>query len=298
MNAGKNIYEKKEYQALEKYCINAEKICLNQNFVCHSHDFYEIVIVLSGSGEHIIGEKIHSLKAGDVFVIKGDIRHGFRNVKDLKMINIMYDPRFLFAEEERKVSAGFVFLFVLQPEFNYQDNYPYQVFLDEKELKTAEMLSDFLIQQISEIKDKDFYAIKYGFKTLAFYLASHYRMRDEFSEKMKIVSRALKYLKMNINSSIRLQDIANEAAVSQRHLERIFMETMGLSPMSYLTDMRLKHADVLLHTTSKTIAIISEESGFEDPNYFARLYKKKFGVSPGKNRKSVRALPPQTEYIG
>lgn len=76
------------------------------------------------------------------------------------------------------------------------------------------------------------------------------------------------------------------------------METMGLSPMSYLTDMRLKHADVLLHTTSKTIAIISEESGFEDPNYFARLYKKKFGVSPGKNRKSVRALPPQTEYIG
>ena len=85
------------------------------------------------------------------------------------------------------------------------------------------------------------------------------------------------------------QEVAEAAAVSQRHLERVFFEVCGLSPMAYLLELRLRHASLLLRGTSKTVAEIAGECGFEDPSYFARVFKRKYGAPPNQCR-NAKAL--------
>ena len=293
MPEGKSLYQKKEYRALKEYSVNVEKVELNQDFVQHSHDFDEIVLILSGTGEHLVGDQVYPLKRGDVFVIKGDTQHGFRNARGLKMVNLMYDSSMLFAESnDLRALSGFAYLFMVQPEILSQEAYPYTVYLDPEATDAAEQLCDFLIRQLEDREGQYQAAVGYGFKALAAYLANHYQTRDNLSEKMGIFTKAVQYLQYNAAGPVKLQEAAEAAAVSQRHLERIFLEICGVSPMAYLTDLRLKHADTLLRMTSKTIARIAEESGFQDPNYFSRVYKKKYGVSPGKNR---GGRPPMSE---
>ena len=101
MAEGKSRYGKKEYRALEEYSVNVEKVVLNRDFVQHSHDFDEIVLILSGTGEHLVGSQVYPLKRRDVFVIKGDTCHGFRRARELSMVNVMYDSSLLFAQSDR-----------------------------------------------------------------------------------------------------------------------------------------------------------------------------------------------------
>ena len=58
-----------------------------------------------------------------------------------------------------------------------------------------------------------------------------------------------------------------------------------MSPIEYLTELRLKHARTILMNTQRPIRIVAEESGFEDPSYFARVYKKRFHLSPSQTRR-------------
>ena len=89
-----------------------------------------------------------------------------------------------------------------------------------------------------------------------------------------------------------VKEVAEAAAVSQRHLERVFFEVCGLSPMAYLLELRLRHASLLLRGTSKTVAEIAGECGFEDPSYFARVFKRKYGAPPNQCRQGP------VKYVG
>lgn len=281
MATGKSRYRKQEYRAFEAYSVNAEQVVLEGDFVQHSHDFDEIVLVLAGTGEHLVGQRAYPLRRGDVFVIKGDERHGFRQARGLELVNVMYDPRALFSGGgDLGAVAGFAYLFLAQPELARQESSPCAVFLDEEATQTAAALCSFLLRQLEDCTGQYQVAVQYGFKTLAAYLANHYRTREELSEKVWIFTRAVQFLQYHAGRPVKLQEAAEAAAVSQRHLERVFLEVCGLSPMAYLTELRLRRASLLLRGTSRTVAEIARECGFEDPNYFARVFKKKYGAAP------------------
>lgn len=290
MPTGKSQYRKGEYPTFEDYSIYAQRVVLNGEFVQHSHDFDEIVLILSGTGEHLVGQRLYSLKRGDVFVIKGETHHGFRGAENLELVNVMYDPRILLSGEgDLRAVAGFAYLFLVQPAIAQQEEYPYAVFLDEDATETASTLCGFLIRQLEDCAGQYQVAVQYGFKTLAAYLANHYRTREDLSEKLGIFTRAVQYLQYNAARPIKLQEVAEAAAVSQRHLERVFFEVCGLSPIAYLLELRLRHASLLLRGTSKTVAEIAGECGFEDPSYFARVFKRKYGAPPNQCR-NAKAL--------
>lgn len=258
MPAGKSQYRKGEYPTFEDYSIYAQRVVLNGEFVQHSHDFDEIVLILCGTGEHLVGQRVYSLKRGDVFVIKGETRHGFRGAENLELVNVMYDPRILLSGEgDLRAVAGFAYLFLVQPAIAQQEEYPYAVFLDEDATETASTLCGFLIRQLEDC-------------------AGQYQV-------------AVQYLQYNAARPIKLQEVAEAAGVSQRHLERVFFEVCDLSPMAYLLELRLRHASLLLRGTSKTVAEIAGECGFEDPSYFARVFKRKYGAPPNQCR-NAKAL--------
>lgn len=100
------------------------------------------------------------------------------------------------------------------------------------------------------------------------------------------ISRAKKLIEVNLDSQeeISLESIAHELYISPFYLSRLFKKKAGVNFMDYLIECRLNKAKLLLLTTSDTVEIIAQKTGYNESNSFRRLFKKKTGVSPNTFR--------------
>jgi AraC family carnitine catabolism transcriptional activator len=67
-------------------------------------------------------------------------------------------------------------------------------------------------------------------------------------------------------------------------LERLFRAHLDTSPGEFYLNLRLARAQSLLRQTAMRIVEISLACGFDSPSYFARAYRKQFGLSPRDDR--------------
>jgi AraC-like DNA-binding protein len=98
------------------------------------------------------------------------------------------------------------------------------------------------------------------------------------------LAETLGYMRERISEPVRLEDLAGHAGISVSHFSEMFREETGQSPMAYFTHLRIRQACRLLDLTSKHIKTIAAETGYGDPYYFSRAFKKVMGLSPGKYR--------------
>jgi AraC-like DNA-binding protein len=77
-----------------------------------------------------------------------------------------------------------------------------------------------------------------------------------------------------------VKDLAAEAAVSRSSLHDRFREVLGLSPMRYVNEWRMRVAQELLRTTEVTVAVIARRVGYESEEAFSRAFKRTHGQSP------------------
>jgi len=90
--------------------------------------------------------------------------------------------------------------------------------------------------------------------------------------------------------SVQVNDIAAHCGVSRRLLETRFLQAVGRTLLQELTEMRMERARTLLRDTSDTVNAIAAESGFSDPNYFTKAFRRRHGLSPLKYRADAHAI--------
>ena len=74
--------------------------------------------------------------------------------------------------------------------------------------------------------------------------------------------------------------------ITQSHFSRSFRREIGISPIEYLSNVRLEHAMQLLTTTNLSINEIAVLSGFSNGNYFAKTFKRKLGFTPSDYKRN------------
>lgn len=84
-----------------------------------------------------------------------------------------------------------------------------------------------------------------------------------------------------------LQVFANETNLSTNYLSQVFSENVGTSFLQYLTDCRMNRALELLADPCIPISQIGAMVGYENANYFARLFRKRYGMSPSEYRERM-----------
>lgn len=89
------------------------------------------------------------------------------------------------------------------------------------------------------------------------------------------------------NPNLSVKSLAYALKIHRSSLSRRFQEALGIAPSEYITRLRIQQAMALLHGSQKTIGEIAESCGWPDQHYFARLLKKRFGVSPSRARSST-----------
>jgi AraC-like DNA-binding protein len=100
------------------------------------------------------------------------------------------------------------------------------------------------------------------------------------------------FLKSNLYRDISVEEMAGFLGLSRSYFSGIFSREMGMSPRIYLEDLRIKTAMDILFEKGSTIKETAARCGIYDVNYFCRLFKKRYGISPGKYRE--RNFPGQS----
>ena len=100
------------------------------------------------------------------------------------------------------------------------------------------------------------------------------------------VKKALEYIEENLSEDVSLDSAARAAGVSSFYLSKLFKEECGETFVNYISDRRLEKAKSLLSGTDFSIKEISAQVGYNDQNYFSKLFKGKFGLSPTEFRSS------------
>lgn len=268
--------------------IRVKRDVLREDFPLHTHDFHETFLIVSGSANHVLGKREYPLGRGDVFAIKGDTAHGFRNVRDLDIINLMYEPGFFERPYlEIRSIPGFDAFFLIEPELRLLREDSPTLRLEDKALDYAVAMVDFILEQQARGSEALYPVIRMHFMALVSYLATQYDVRDNKTPKASALSLALAFMERNLEKPIRLSDVADSVFLSPRQLERLFYACYQESPMKYLQTMRLKKALMLLVRQGETVASAARQCGFEDASYFTRVFRAAYGIAPSAARKLI-----------
>jgi two-component system response regulator YesN len=101
----------------------------------------------------------------------------------------------------------------------------------------------------------------------------------------ELINEAKVYINNNYMDDITLESVANEMCISSYYFSKLFKKEANINFIDYLTDIRIKNAKYKIRNTNKSIKQISKEVGYNDPNYFSRVFKKQTGYSPSKYKK-------------
>jgi len=96
------------------------------------------------------------------------------------------------------------------------------------------------------------------------------------------LSGAMEYVRVHYGQPLTLDSVAEHVGLTPKRLSRYFIEELGQGFSDYLIDFRIAKAKVLLSLPGASIKQVSQECGYPDPNYFARLFKKVTGTTPSE----------------
>ncbi len=106
------------------------------------------------------------------------------------------------------------------------------------------------------------------------------------AEENPIIKKVCTYVDENLASDISLETAADFAGVSSFYLSKLFKEEKGETFINFISDKRLEKSRQLLEQTELSIKEITAEVGYNDQNYFSRIFKSKYGLSPKEYRKA------------
>src|SRR5207248_6335302 len=98
----------------------------------------------------------------------------------------------------------------------------------------------------------------------------------------------LEDLDRRIGETVSLEALAKRAGFSPQHLNRLFQRTLGVTPLQYLSRLRMERAAAMLRDGRLNVRAIGKAVGFDDPYYFSRQFSEHHGMSPAQYREAQR----------
>ena len=107
--------------------------------------------------------------------------------------------------------------------------------------------------------------------------------RDE-TRLSVMVAMVEEYIRENYSKDISMQDAARALHYSEPYFCKMFKQQYGVNFTAYLTDFRIEEAKKMLRQPNVNVKEIGGRVGYEDPTYFARVFRRVTGQSPSEYR--------------
>ncbi len=102
-----------------------------------------------------------------------------------------------------------------------------------------------------------------------------------------IAPALLSFLEENFRNDLNLRILAQHFLLSEGHINRLIREEVHMGAMAYVKHLRLEEAARELKETDLPIREIGESVGYADVNYFCRVFKQVYGITPTTYRKQI-----------
>lgn len=252
----------------------------------HRHDFYHVIWVEAGSGQHVIDSVRHLVRPQSLFFMAPGQIHDLELSDDTTGFTINFSAEFFALQLQNKN------LLTEIPVYD-GDNRIQALYLDPAQALDVRAL----FEQISAEYHEEHYGAQDVIRSLLYILlvkASRLAAPGgvaDASRRNLLLARRFKALLEE--EFARLQDAAEYAArlrVTERALTEATRRALGATAAQLIRDRVMLEAKRLLAHAELSVAAIGEQLGFEDPAYFSRCFRKHSGRTPLEFRQSVAKI--------
>ena len=255
------------------------------SFMWHWHPEIEITYVQKGTMCYKVNNLVYHLKEGDiVFNNSGALHSGtMENQKDCSYIPVTFDSRLIYGFFQSTINSKYVDPVI-------QDSLLPAVCIDQSE-PWHRQFREFLFRVITLDREKpEFYELD-----IIIYLQSMWRLllehityepqaSRENSLEFDRIKKILSYIEENYKNRITLKDISGHIHLCESECTRLFKRHMNTTLFSFLQEYRIERSLEYLKT-GEAISDVARVVGFEDSNYYSKVFTKIKGCSPREYRK-------------
>ena len=242
----------------------------------HAHDAHELYFLVSGQRRYFIGHRIYDVSPGNLVIIPKNELH-----RTTSPGTVGYDRYVLFVDDENlrplAQNLGEEAFSALMDSGCIQlpPNAANQILTDMEQIEQENDLSSPYTQAFANhmVYDILLCALRYGKKKEI--------CASESADKIQDVAR---YISKHFDMPLSLQDAAAMVYMEQTYFSKRFKQLTGFGFQEYLTQTRLRAAELLLESTDLSMGEIAEQCGFTSSNYFGDVFRRWKGVSPSAYR--------------
>jgi AraC family transcriptional regulator, L-rhamnose operon transcriptional activator RhaR len=252
--------------------------------VIHAHDFWEIAYISEGRGVHLSGGSTTKVSKGDLFMIPIGVSHVFRpNSLDEKEPLIVYNC--IIALEELK---------------NFLQSYPGGKELEDllklKEWKRYhdksgrffDLFQRMHFEYLANLSGREAKIYNGLMELLIFFYCEENRTYTESTKTENYIQKVFSIIHSDYHLPLRVKDMAAKMGIGERQFQRIFHLQTNMTFKDYLQGVRINNASRLLVNTNRKVIDIASAVGYQDLQYFNKLFKEKTGMSPSEYRRQMK----------
>jgi AraC-like DNA-binding protein/mannose-6-phosphate isomerase-like protein (cupin superfamily) len=268
---------------------NLVKGRLNYNVSLHKHPVFHIIYILEGRGTVTVDKTTTIAEPGMLYVISPNEPHRFLFGEGEPLTHLESTFRLLDGRGE----AAEVNFFAMAASDRHaaiaEGN-------RTRPLPVPSRLKPLLLEgfnRILELYDNPLLRHHYGFmvadlmarvEMVAF---SAVVAGEPAETALQMIANVKHFLVTHHSRPVTLRETADFAHITPNYLCRIFKEHVGETPMGYLQTVRMREAEKLLSFTDLPVYTIAEKLGYDEPSYFARVFRGVHGESPQAFRKRL-----------
>lgn len=248
-----------------------------ENTEIHHHVEYEILYLKSGKCIFTVNNNEKIIRSGEIIFIYPGIKHCVKKISEKgEFITIIFDSS-VFGEKDDST----------------------RIFFETLKIKNFLNLSGQLLKQIEyieKIDKKNDFTKEFHKKTLLMQIISYAVETDQykktsplnagFKKSVCAIDNAINYIKQHFAENITLEEVLETSNYSKSHFIRLFKDCTGMSVTTYINKYRIEKACLNLIYTNKNITEIATENGFNNIQYFSRIFKNYMNCTPKEYKHS------------
>lgn len=235
--------------------------------VPHWHEHIEMMFLCDGECDFHVGGRSYAAFPGDLMIVNSTEIHSFTVRKRIRFYSLLLFPSFF--DDVSELGIGLKSLV-------HSDGF------------VSECFANMYREYTEGIKLSDMMLKSYAYALVA-YLGRNYALKDIVPSAGNTLNldrlyTVLNYIEESYNEKITTKELANYCYLSEAHFCRFFKKAIGKTVTEYINQYRVEKASILLINTDEAIGSIGASVGFDDVNYFSRIFKRIKGCSPREFR--------------
>ncbi len=248
-------------------------------FICHWHETLEFLYFVKGEAVVYCNSVPIKAKKGDLIIVNSNELHQGESITPVtEYYCFIVDTSFFKSRNIDSCETKYI-----------NPIYQNRILFNNK-VEKDKQITHCIKNLIGELENKETgfeLGVKaYIFQLLTILLRSHVQKvltKRECNTRMKNLERfnkVLEYMDQYYSQKISIDSLAAICNISRFHFCRLFREAVGMPPGDYLNELRIRKSEQVMREKGLNVTEAAMACGFDNVNYFSRLFKKYRNITP------------------